>query len=135
VNATGESLAAKVEFFKIKNMQAQSNGVIEISFTDGKGTSHQKKMTLPVQQAAQLQQMAIIPIRFKADSFVPVVFVPTYELQKNVIQMNLGIILLSFVLTVWAGLRINTFVFKKSSRELQNDELERAWNELEKNPS
>lgn len=132
VYQNGESLAAKVEYLKIKNMQAQSNGVMDIQFTDNSGKIITKNLTLPVQLAAQLQEMAIIPIRYQETAFIPVVFVPTFEFQKNMVMMNLGILVFSLVSLLWAGIRINRFIFKKNNQEKMNEQVTQAWNAIQK---
>jgi hypothetical protein len=123
----GESYISRVEFLKIKNMQAQSNGIIEISFVDHDGVNHDKKMTLPVQLAAQLQEFGMIPIRYKESSFMPIVFMPTYDFHYKMVLMNFAITFFSFFTVVWIGTRINKFIFKKSSTELLNEQVLEAW--------
>jgi hypothetical protein len=126
-NKDGVSLISRVDYLKIKNMQAQSNGVIDISFTDDKGVHHTKKMTLPVQLAAQLQELAMIPIRYKESSFMPIVFMPTYEFHYKMVLMNMAITFSSFLAVLWGGFRINRFIFNQSSTELLNNQVQRAW--------
>jgi len=126
-NKDGVSLISRVDYLKIKNMQAQSNGVIDISFTDNKGVHHTKRMTLPVQLAAQLQDLAMIPIRYKENSFMPIVFMPTYEFHYKMVLMNLAITFFSFLVVLWGGFRINRYVFNLSSTEVLNDQVKQAW--------
>ncbi len=128
-NKDGVSLISRVDYLKIKNMQAQSNGVIDISFTEENGKHHTKRMTLPVQLAAQLQELAMIPIRYKENSFMPIVFMPTYEFHYKMVLMNLAISFFSFLAVLWGGFRINRYVFKLSSTELLDKQVKQAWEE------
>jgi hypothetical protein len=128
----GESLVAQIVELKLKNMQAQSNGVIEIRFTDEKGSEKQQKMTLPIQLAAQLQPYNMIPIRYLESSSPQVVFMPTFEFHKNMVLMNMGITLASFLITFWIGFRISKYAFKPTESEKMQAAVEQAWAEINK---
>ena len=131
-NQYGEPLVAQVIDLTIKNLQAQSNGRIEIEFVDSKGLNHSKKMSLPVQLAAQLQTYAVIPIRYLEDSSQEVVFVPTAEFHSNMVLMNMAICYIGALFTIWVGIRINKFIFKQSKTEALDNAVQEAWAQLDK---
>src|SRR5690606_32310378 len=77
--AEGQSYTADVVDFRLKNMQAQSNGVIELSFAKEDSSIVDQRMTLPVQMAAQLRQYGKLPVRYLEDSPQPIVIITTYN--------------------------------------------------------
>ena len=115
----GESYVADVVDFRLKNMQAQSNGIIELKFDIAGGETVQKRMTLPVQMAAQTRQYGKIPVRYLADSPQPIVMIPTYDFHHNMVRINVAILLSSFLATMIMGY----FVFKWSRRVRDEVEL------------
>lgn len=129
---TGESYIAQVDEFKIKNLQAQSNGHIKISFSDLEGNLHHREMSLPIQLAAQLQTYSMIPIRYLKTSSMDVVFMPTYEFQSDMVKMNCAICLISFLFTAWAAWRISKYALKLSKTEALDSAVQDAWNNVQK---
>ncbi len=108
----GESYVADVVDFRLKNMQAQSNGIIELKFDIAGGQTVQKRMTLPVQLAAQTRQYGKIPVRYLADSPQPIVMIPTYDFHHNMVRINVAILISSFLGTLIMGF----FVFRWSRK-------------------
>lgn len=104
----GVSYVAEVVDFRLKNMQAQSNGVIELKFAINGGDTVQKRMSLPVQLAAQTRQYGMMPVRYLADSPQPIVMIPTYNFHHNMVRINVAILASSFLGTLIMGL----FVFR-----------------------
>lgn len=127
----GASLVAQIVELKLKNMQAQSNGIIEIRFTDEQGAEKKQKMTLPIQLAAQLQPYNMIPIRYLESSSTQVVFVPTYDFHKNMVLMNMAITFVSLLITLWIGFRISKYAFKPTESEKMQAAVEQAWAQLQ----
>jgi|AntRauTorcE11898_2_1112593.scaffolds.fasta_scaffold60359_2 uncharacterized protein YneF (UPF0154 family) len=127
--ADGENIAAAVEEFKIKNMQAQSNGYIVLRF-QADGEEIQRKLSLPVQMAAQLQTYSVIPIRYKSDSFIPIVLVPVYEFHSNMVLMNVAITGLSFLVVFIIGFFVSKYAFKKSKYELEDEQIQAAYQKM-----
>lgn len=125
----GDNIAAAVEEFKIKNMQAQSNGYIVLNFT-ANGDEISRRLSLPIQMAAQLQTYSIIPIRYKPDSFIPIVMVPVYEFHSNMVLMNVAITGLSLLVTIIIGFYVSKYAFRKSKYELENEEIQAAYQKL-----
>lgn len=101
--ANGESYISDVVDFRLKNMQAQSNGVIELRFETQEGEIIQQRMTLPVQIAAITRQYGKIPVRYLANSRQPIVMIPTYDFHHNMVRINVAILLSSFMATVVIG--------------------------------
>lgn len=99
----GESYVADVVDFRLKNMQAQSNGIIELKFNIAGGETVQKRMTLPIQLAALTRQYGKIPVRYLADSPQPIVMIPTYTFHHNMVRINVAILLSSFLGTLIMG--------------------------------
>lgn len=101
--AEGQSYTADVVDFRLKNMQAQSNGVIELSFAKEDSSIVDQRMTLPVQMAAQLRQYGKLPVRYLEDSPQPIVIITTYNFHHNMVRMNVAILVSSFLATVVIG--------------------------------
>jgi uncharacterized protein YneF (UPF0154 family) len=127
--ADGENIAAAVVEFKIKNMQAQSNGYIILNFTTD-GEEITRRLSLPVQMAAQLQTYSVIPIRYQPDSFIPIVLVPVYELHSNMVLMNVAITGLSFLVVFIIGFFVSKYAFKKSKYELEDEQIQAAYQKM-----
>lgn len=115
----GESYVADVVDFRLKNMQAQSNGIIELKFDINSGETVQKRMTLPVQIAAITRQYGKIPVRYLADSPQPIVMIPTYDFHHNMVRINVAILASSLLATLIIGY----FVFRWSRRIRDEAEL------------
>jgi len=115
--------------FKIKNMQAQSNGYIILNFTTD-GEEITRRLSLPVQMAAQLQTYSVIPIRYQPDSFIPIVLVPVYELHSNMVLMNVAITGLSFLVVFIIGFFVSKYAFKKSKYELEDEQIQAAYQKM-----
>lgn len=115
----GESYVADVVDFRLKNMQAQSNGIIELKFDINSGETVQKRMTLPVQIAAITRQYGKIPVRYLADSPQPIVMIPTYDFHHNMVRINVAILASSLLATLIMGY----FVLRWSRRIRDEAEL------------
>lgn len=131
-NADGVSLVAQIDDLTIKNLQAQSNGRIEITFTDANGQIQHRKFSLPIQLAAQLQPYSMIPIRYLESSAHQVVFMPTYEFHKNMVLMNWAISLIGFLFTAWASWRISKYALHISEAEVLNEAVLTAFEKTQK---
>ncbi|TNE73323.1 hypothetical protein EP331_04900 [bacterium] len=127
----GASLVAHIDELKLKNMQAQSNGVIQIHFTTSDGLEKQHTFTLPIQLAAQLQNYNMIPIRYMESSSMPIVFMPTYDFHKDMVLMNVGITFISFLVTFFIGFKITKYSFKPTEAERLNQAVQDAWKTMQ----
>jgi hypothetical protein len=119
----GISYVADVVDFRLKNMQAQSNGVIELKFDIDGGETVQKRMTLPVQLAAQTRQYGKIPVRYLAASPQPIVMIPTYNFHHNMVRINVAILVSSFLGTLIMGF----FVLRWARKIGTEAELKIEW--------
>ncbi len=97
--ASGESLIAFVEDFDIKYIASQTNGYVVLRFQPTGDVQRTEKLSLPVQVAARIQDLAAIPIHYKSDSSVPVVMVPTFPFQRSMMIVNLAIMAVSLLIT------------------------------------
>lgn len=95
----GVNLTAFVEEFDIKYISSQTNGYVILRFTPPGEAERVEKLGLPVQVAAKIQDMAAIPIRYKTDSSVPVVMLPTFPFQRSTMIVNLAIMTVSLLIT------------------------------------
>ena len=76
------SIAADVTDFDIKQIAAQSNGYVVITFPLPDGNQTERKLSLSIQMAQRIIDTQVIPIRYLEESWQPIVMIPTYELQK-----------------------------------------------------
>ncbi len=98
--ADGIELTAFVEDFDIKHISSQTNGYVVLRYHPVEGGAVTTKLSLPVQVAARIQDLAAMQIRYKSDSPMPVVMVPTYPFQRRMVVVNLAILAVSFTITV-----------------------------------
>ena len=91
----GESIAATVLDFDIKQIAAQSNGYVVIEFIH-EGETIERKLSLSVQMAQRIIDTSVIAIRYKKGNFQEIVMIPTYDLQKSTYLSNRGVELLGF---------------------------------------
>lgn len=98
-HAEGTDLTAFVEEFDIKYISSQTNGYVVLRFTPPGDTVRVQKLSLPVQVAAKIQNLAAIPIRYQADSPVPIVMLPTFPFQRSTMIVNLAIMSVSLLIT------------------------------------
>lgn len=115
----GESYLADVVHFEIKQIAAQTNGSITLRFTPDDGNEIVQRLSQPIQNAAQLQASEIMPIRFHKDSYQPIVMVPIYEFHKKMVVMNLAILAISIILTLFVAIVAHRFVGRKRSDQRQ----------------
>lgn len=96
----GESYVADVIDFDVKQIAAQTNGYVVLRFETRSGEQIQKQLSLPVQMAQAIMDSELIPIRYSADSFNPIVMLPTYELQRSVVSVNMAVSSLGLLATL-----------------------------------
>ncbi|GAB5409400.1 MAG: hypothetical protein BalsKO_17650 [Balneolaceae bacterium] len=92
----GESIAANVLDFDIKQIAAQSNGYVILEFT-ANGETIERTLSLSVQMAQRIIDTSVIPIRYKKGNFQEIVMIPTYDLQKSTSLSNMGVAFLGFL--------------------------------------
>lgn len=96
----GTSYIASVNYLQIKNLQAQTNGVIRLSFDTKDGEHIDRQMTVPVNVAGMVQNYTKIPVRYLKASSEPVVMIPTYNFQRHIFLSNMGILAISFFIAL-----------------------------------
>ncbi len=96
----GSSYMAEVVDFDVKQIAAQTNGYVVLKFSTIDEEVVERKLTLPVQMAQVIMESELIPVRYLESSFNPIVMMPTYELQKKVVRVNLGVTGFGLVVTV-----------------------------------
>ncbi|RNC85904.1 MAG: hypothetical protein ED557_03800 [Balneola sp.] len=109
----GQSIAADVLDFDIKQIAAQSNGYVVIRFPDPTREIQERKLSLSVQMAQRIIDTAVIPIRYKADSFQDIVMIPTYDLQKSTSLINMVIAFIGFLVLIFASFLASRYATKK----------------------
>jgi hypothetical protein len=60
----------------------------------------EQKLSLPVQLASQIMDIQVIPVRYKPDSYQPIVMMPTYDLHREMVLINIAVIVLSLLVTI-----------------------------------
>lgn len=121
----GVSIAADVTDFDIKQIAAQSNGYVVINFPLPDGTMTEKKLSLSIQMAQEIIDTQVIPIRYLADSWQPIVMIPTYELQRSTSLLNGIIAFIGFVITLTAAFYAIRYARKQRSELPDQFEIER----------
>lgn len=109
----GTSYVATVIDFDVKQIAAQTNGYVVIEFTTSDDEVITEQLGLPVQMAQVIMDSELIPIRYLADSFKPIVLMPTYDLQQSVIKVNLGVTAIGLVVTIIIALYGSRFAAKR----------------------
>lgn len=87
----GESIAANVTDFDIKQIAAQSNGYVVLNFENPDGETIERRLSLSVQMAQGIMNTSLIPIRYKKNAYQEIVMIPTYEIQRSTSFMNMVI--------------------------------------------
>ena len=112
----GESYLADVVHFEIKQIAAQTNGSITVRFTKSDGSQITRKLSQPIQNAAQLQASEIMPVRYLENSYQPIVLVPIYEFHRKMVLVNLAVLLVSLLITFFIALTAHRFASRKLAR-------------------
>lgn len=110
---TGESYVAQVIDFDVKQIAAQTNGYVVIQFDTAAGERIQKRLALSVQMAQVIMQSELIPIRYLEESISPVVMLPTYDLQRNVVTVNMAVTGFGFLVTLLVAIFASRFALRK----------------------
>jgi hypothetical protein len=116
----GESLIASIIDFDIKQIAAQTNGYVDLSFTPSDGETREQRLTLSVQMAASIMESEVVPIRFLETSFEPIVMTTTYPLHRRVVLTNMAMLGLGFLGVFF----LSIFVSRHISKRLKNGDKE-----------
>ena len=122
----GESIAADVIDFDIKQIAAQSNGYVVLKFIDPDGDVLERKLSLSVQMAHQIMDTPVIPIRYQENTFQEIVMIPTYELQKGMTLSNLAVAFIGFAVLVTVSIFVTRFANKKATEGSSGLTVERV---------
>ena len=109
----GDSYVANVTDFDVKQIAAQTNGYVVLEFTLQDGSTIEEQLALSVQMAQVIMESEVIPIRYKADSFNPIVIMSTFGLQKNVVKVNLAVTTIGLIVTIIIALYASAYAKRK----------------------
>lgn len=126
----GDSYTAEVIDFELKQIAAQTNGFIELRFELEEGEEIQRKLSLPVEMAGQLQQIRIVPIRYQPDTFQEIVLMPTYGTQKGLVITNLAMAVVALLITLGIGVVVHRYANRKRRGDIEEFEFERVDDSL-----
>lgn len=112
----GESYLADVIHFEIKQIAAQTNGSITVQFNTQDGREITRKLSQPIQNAAQLQASEIMPVRYLSDSYQPIVLVPIYEFHRKMVLVNLAVLAVAILITLFIAATAHRFATRKLYR-------------------
>lgn len=122
----GTSYTAEVTDFQFKQIASQTSGYIVVLFNTKDGKRIQQKNSIPVEMASKLREIRVIPIRYQPDSWQEIVFIPTLDIQKDLIWTNILMALLGLIATFFIALATHRYANKKSSGEEQGFVIERV---------
>lgn len=109
----GDSYVAEVIDFDVKQIAAQTNGYVVLEFTTSSDQVVNRKLGLPVQMAQVIMDSELIPVRYRADSFSPIVMLPTYELQRNVVRVNMAVSSFGLIVTILVSIWASRFALRR----------------------
>jgi len=119
----GEELTAVITDFRIKQIAAQTNGYVDLSFESSSGERVEQRLSLHVQHASRLIGMNEVEIRYRPGARYDIVITETFEYHKNTVLINLAVI--SFSLIILIGLSIFASRYALGSvKNARNDNLE-----------
>lgn len=122
----GDSYVAEVIDFDVKQIAAQTNGFVVLRFTAADGTDVQEQLALSVQMAQVIMDSELIPVRYKQNSFHPIVIMPTYEVQQKIVKVNIAITGFGLIATILVALYASGFARKKIRQGSEKIEIERV---------
>lgn len=109
----GEDIVANVTDFRIKQIAAQTNGYVVLDFTTSDGVHVNRRLSLPVQLAAPIQNYAAINIKYRSGASQEIVMTPTYKFHKNMVLVNIAVLFLSFFVVVLIAIWATKFANKR----------------------
>lgn len=111
---SGQPIEATVVDAQIKRIASQSNGWVILRFTEGgQQAPIEQKLGLPVNIASKLMLDPRLDIRYKADSFIPIVILKTADIHINVVLINLSIALVSSLFVAFIAYLASRFAERK----------------------
>ncbi len=123
----GENYQAEIIDMEVKQIAAQSNGYVVISFETESGKTIERKMTLSIQMAQKLLQSAVVELSYLENGYPEIVLHPTYELQVKTSLFNASVAFIGVIVTLTAGVYVQRYSNRKSENEAVDDfEIERV---------
>lgn len=107
----GSEYQAVVTGFDIKQIAAQTNGYIDLRFETAENGTVEQRLALPIQMAQVLMDYSTIPVSYEPDSRHPILILPTFELQRNIIRVNLAVNLIGLLVTF-----VIAWIFTRNAR-------------------
>lgn len=120
----GVSYMADVIDFEVKQIAAQTNGYIILNFSTSSGKEIQQQLGLSVQMAQVITDSEMIPIRYFENSFHPIVITSTYELQKDIIRVNVAVSVIGLLATIFIALWASRFAIHRIRNGEETLEIE-----------
>lgn len=117
---SGSSYVSDVLDFDVKQIAAQTSGYVILTFETDEGHIIEEQLSLSVQMAQAIMNTDRIPVRYQPDSFREIVIVSTYDLQRNVIRINLVVTFIGFIATSVIGF----FTTRYARRKIRDGEDE-----------
>lgn len=121
----GNSYTAEVVEFELKQIAAQTNGYIVLRFQTEDGEEIQRQLSLPVEMAAELQDIRVVPIRYQPGNWQEIVMMPTFETHKSLIWSNMLMSGVALLITFFIGLAAHRFANRKVSEKEEEFVIER----------
>lgn len=109
----GKSYVAEVIDFDITQIAAQTNGYIDLRFEPDGGEVIERRLSQPIQNAAQLQASEFIAVRYKPDSSQEIVLMPIYDFHRTMVLANLGVLGIAFLVTLTIAIFAHRFASRK----------------------
>ncbi len=75
-------------------------------------------MTLAVQLAEEVRDYNKIPVRYLKDSSMPIIMIPPYSFDKNMVKINIAICVVSFLITLAIAVYVEKYFGKKKRGEV-----------------
>lgn len=120
----GDSYIADVTDFDVKQIAAQTNGYVVLKFTTSNGQIVEEQLALPVQFAQVIMESELIPVRYLESSYKPIVMMPVYDLQQNVIKVNMGVTSFGFLVTLIISIYASRFARRRINNGEETFEIE-----------
>ncbi len=122
----GTSYTAEVVEFEFKQIASQTNGYIVLRFEPSGDQEIQRKLSLPVEMAGELQNIRVVPIRYQPGGFQEIVLMPAYKTQQSLVWSNMLMAGVAFIITLFIAVVAHRFATKKRHEEEEELVIERV---------
>ena len=117
----GDSYTAEILDFEIKQIAAQTNGYVVLQFNTKNGREIQRKLSLPIEMASELQETKVLPVRYQENVFQEIVIMTSYDTQKGLVWTNIAMALVGLLITL--GIAFITHRYANKLRSGKNEEV------------